>query len=421
MTQFPTQTPQNAGFDPDRLAALGPFFQSYLDSGRLPNVGMAVMRHGHIVYEHWAGKSAFDDGFVPDQHSLYRIYSMTKPITSVGLMMLYEQGKFQLHDPVSKFIPAFSDLKVFESGTPREFTTCAPEREMTIHDLLTHQSGLTYDFMMETPVDALYRNAKINGARSEKYALDEFVDRLCDLPLLFSPGTRWNYSVSTDVCGRLIEIISGKSLDRYFYDHILGPLGMADTSFTLAEDQLGRLVNNYNRDPLSSKITLADSADKTVYRPGRKFLSGGGGLISSMHDYLRFCLFLHQGGTLDGQRLLSPSTVAFMTSNHLPDNETLATCASGSFSEVSYQGIGFGLGFSVVADARMTPTVSYHGNYSWGGLANTFFWNDPLNELSVVFFTQMMPSGAYPVRPQLQQLVYAALVDPAAPITGSAT
>ena len=418
MSAFPSETAQNMGFDPERMAHIGSFFHSYLDKGRLPNIGITVMRHGHIVYDHWAGHSAFDGGFTPDPHSLFRIYSMTKPITSVGLMMLYEKGKFQLYDPVSKFIPAFKGLKVFDTGTAREYTTRDAEREVTIHDLLTHQSGLTYDFMMETPVDALYRNAKINGARSEKYNLEEFCDQVCELPLLFSPGTRWNYSISTDVCGRLIELISGKSLDQYFYDDILLPLGMNDTCFTLAEDQMDRLVNNYSRDPLSGKITLADSPEKTVYRQGRRFMSGGGGLVSTMHDYLRFCQFLHQGGILDGVRLLSPSTIAFMTSNHLPDNETLATRASGSFSEVSYQGIGFGLGFSVVADAAMTPTVSYHGNYSWGGLASTFFWNDPINGISVVFFTQMMPSGTYPIRPQLQQLVYAALVEPSGPITG---
>lgn len=422
MTAFPTETAQNAGFDPERLSAIGSFFQSYLDSGRLPNIGIAVMRNGHIVYEHWAGHSRFEDHgdgrFVPDQHSLYRIYSMTKPITSVGLMMLYEQGKFHLHDPVSKFIPSFAGVKVFESGTTQNYTTRQPDRAMTIHDLLTHQSGLTYDFMMETPVDALYRNAKINGARSEKYELDEFCDRVAEMPLLFSPGTRWNYSVSTDICGRLIEIISGKSLDQYFCDHILTPLGMLDTSFTVTDDQLGRLVDNYSRDPLHGKITLADSADKTLYRPGRKFLSGGGGLVSTMHNYLRFCQFLHQGGELDGVRLLSPSTIAYMTSNHLPDNQTLVTHAVGTFSEVSYQGIGFGLGFSVVIDPKTTPTASYMGNYSWGGLANTFFWNDRVNNLSVVFFSQLMPSSAYPIRPQLQQLIYAALVDPAGPITG---
>lgn len=410
MDNFRNAKPEDHGFDPKRLGIIESFLGSYLDKEKLPNWGLSIIRHGQIIYENWQGTSAFDGGFIPDRHSIYRIYSMTKPITSIGLMMLFEQGKFQLTDPVSKFIPSFKNLHVFDSGTSREYTVRKADREMTIHDLLTHQSGLTYDFMMDSPVDALYRNSKINGARSEKYDLATFCDRVAELPLVFSPGEAWNYSVSTDICGRLIEIISGQSLDQYFHEKIFAPLGMNDTMFTIEDDKISRLTHNYNRDPLSGQIKLADSPDKTIYRPGRLFLSGGGGLLSTMNDYTRFCEFLRCGGVLEGVRLLSPHTLIKMRSNHLPNNETMMQRARGTFSEVSYGGTGFGLGFSVVINPIETPTVSFAGNYSWGGLASTFFWNDPENDLSVVFLTQLMPSGAYPLRPQLQQLVYGALI-----------
>ncbi len=411
MDKFKVAAPQEYGFDTNRLGLIEGFLQTYLDNSKLPNWGLTIMRHGHVLYENWQGTSAFDGGFTPDRHSIYRIYSMTKPITSVGLMMLFEQGKFQLTDPVAKFIPSFKNVTVFDSGTSRDYTVKKPDREMTILDLLTHQSGLTYDFMMDSPVDALYRNNKINGARSEKYDLAEFSDRVAEMPLVFSPGEAWNYSVSTDICGRLIEVISGQSLDVYFKDKILDPLGMHDTMFTIDDARLNRLTHNYNRDPLSGEIQLADSPDRTIYRPGRLFLSGGGGLLSTMNDYARFCEFLRRGGELDGTRLLSPHTLTKMTSNHLPNNETMMQRARGTFSEVSYGGTGFGLGFSVVINPTETPTVSFTGNYSWGGLASTFFWNDPVNQISVIFLTQLMPSGAYPIRPQLQQLVYGALID----------
>lgn len=410
MTAFSTAKAIDHGFAQDRLDRIAPFFSSYLEQQRLPNVGIVIMRNGHIVYEHFAGKSAFDGGFTPDKDSLYRIYSMTKPITSVGLMMLYEQGKCQLYDPVSKFIPAFKKMDVFVSGTPNDYQVRPADREITIHDLLTHQSGLTYDFMMESPVDALYRNHKINGARSEKQTLEELCEKITELPLLFSPGERWNYSVATDICGRLIEIISGKSLDQYFEEEILKPLKMNNTMFTLEGDNLKRLTHNYARDPISGKTQLADSPDKTVYRTGRRFLSGGGGLLSTMNDYLRFTEFLRLGGQLDGVRLLSPLTLSMMTSNHLPNNETLITRANGAFSEVSSAGTGFGLGFSVVTNPTEAATVSSMGTYAWGGLASTFFWNDPVYDMNVVFFTQLMPSRTYPLGMQLRQLVYSAII-----------
>jgi CubicO group peptidase (beta-lactamase class C family) len=408
---LPFENPENLGFDAERLAKIPTFFQSYVDSGRLSGVGVVVARQGKIAHSSFIGASAMDGGFKLDFDSIFRIYSMTKPITSMALMMLYERGLCQLYDPVSKFIPSFKDLTVFDTGTSRDFTTRETDREMTIHDLLTHQSGLTYDFMLASPVDAIYRNQRVNGARSESLNLEELCDKLSEIPLVFSPGERWNYSVSTDVVGRIIEVISGKSLDEFMQEEIFAPLKMIDTSFTIADEKRARLTHNYAKDPLSGETKLVDGPDKTIYSPGRKFLSGGGGLLSTINDYMRFTQLLHCGGSLDGVRLLSPHTLKMMRMNHLPNNETLMDRASGSFSEVSYGGTGFGLGFSVVTDPSQTATVSFAGNYSWGGMASTFFWNDPVNEITTIFMTQLMPSGTYPVRPQLSQLVYASLME----------
>ncbi len=416
MSDFIYEDARHLGFDETRLARIKPFFDNYIEQNKLSGYGILIARGGKIAHQIFSGHAAFADmndgseNFTPDMDSLFRIYSMTKPITSIALMQLYEQAKFQLYDPVHKFIPTFKNLEVFESGTAQNYTTRKPARDITIHDLLTHQSGLTYDFMFTHTVDAIYRNHRINGARSEKYNLIDFVDKVAEMPLLCDPGAGWNYSVSTDICGRLIEIISGQSLDDYFAEHIFTPLGMDDTSFTISEDKKNRLTHNYSRDPLSRKITLADSPTKTIYKEGREFLSGGGGLLSTMDNYYRFTEMLRQNGRVNDTSIIMPKTLKLMTSNHLPRNETLMEHASGAFSEVSYGGTGFGLGFSVIVNEAATTTVSSRGLYSWGGLASTFFWVDPTEDLVVIFMTQLMPSASYPVRPQLFQLVYGSLL-----------
>ena len=397
------------GFDPARLAAIPDFFETYLAREKMSGYSILVARNGKIAHQSQRGRSAFEGGHELGMDTIFRIYSMTKPITSVAIMMLVERGKIMLQDPVTKYLPQFADIRVFEKGTPREFTTREPERMITVHDLMTHQSGLTYDFMLAHPVDALYRNRRINGARSEKFTLEEFIDQLVELPLQFSPGQQWNYSVSTDVLGRIIEVVSGQTLDVFLTENIFMPLDMNDTSFTIDDDKRARLAHNYSRDPVSGITSLADAPEKTIYAPGRKFLSGGGGLLSTMGDYLKFCEMMRRHGVLNGARILGRKTVAYMTSNHLPNGETLMDRASGSFSEVSYGGTGFGLGFSVVVDPQYAPTITSRGVYSWGGLASTFFWVDPEEEMVVILMTQIMPSGTYPLRPQLQQLVYAAL------------
>lgn len=404
------------GFQRARLEAIPNFLHSYLEQKKLAGFSLLVARHGEVALRVHRGRSAFAEhgGFALDERTIFRIYSMTKPITSIGLMMLYEQGKFKLGDELAKFLPAFGDVRVFRKGTPRAYETCKPKRAITVHDLLTHQSGLTYDFMATHAVDALYRNQKlVSGRRDETLA--EFCARAAKMPLLFSPGERWNYSIATDVCGHLIELISGQSLDAYFAEQIFAPLGMRDTSFTIPEEKRARLAHNYQRDPLTKAIRLVDSPERTIYAPGRKNLSGGGGLLSTLEDYYRFCQMLLQRGRIgeraDGERLVSRKTIDLMTCNHLPGNATLEERGDTAFTESGMTGIGFGLGFSINLGPAQTGNIGSPGIFSWGGMASTYFWIDPQEELIVIFMTQLMPSDAYPVRAQLQQLIYGAFND----------
>ncbi|MBE8220139.1 MAG: beta-lactamase family protein [Alphaproteobacteria bacterium] len=409
MIKMIEDNPEKLGFDAKRLNHLTPFFQQYIDQKKIANFGILIARGGKIAYHKYRGTSAFNAGFKPNHKSLYRIFSMTKPITSIALMQLYEQGKLMLLDDITKFFPAFKNVKVFDGGTTTKYKTRDPDRMINVHDLMTHQSGLTYDFMMEHKVDALYRKAKIDGARSERYDLAGFVDALAEMPLIASPGDKWNYSVSTDVIGRIIEIVSGQPLDEYLEQHIFKPLGMKDTSFVVPDSKIKRLMHNYSRDPATRKIKLVDSPERTRLRAPCKFLSGGGGLVSTMEDYFRFTEMLRNGGKLGGKRIIGRTTLAHMLTNQLPNNATIPERAEGAFAEVTSEGTGYGLGFSVVINPGLVPMAGSLGNYSWGGIATTSFWNDPVEDMNVIFMTQLMPSRSYPIRTQLQQLVYAAL------------
>ncbi len=410
MTDYVFEEAEKLGFDSDRLNAVPAYFQSYLEREKFAGLSICVAREGKIALLSHQGKSAFEGGFDLDDSAIFRIYSMTKPITSVAIMQLYENGRLMLTDPITKFIPAFKDVKVFDSGTASNYTTRDPDRMITLHDLLTHQAGLTYDFLLEHPVDAIYRNEKINGARSEKMNLADLCEKLADMPLLFSPGTAWNYSVATDVLGHIVELVSGQSLDAYFKQHIFDPLNMPDTFFHIPDDKRHRLMHNYSFDPIKRVTTLADSPEKTIYAPGREFLSGGGGLLSTMEDYFKFADMLRRGGTgANGARILNRKTVAKMSSNQLPHNRTLEEHGFGMFTEVAYPGTGFGLGLSVTINDGVTVSTTSMGNTSWGGLASTIFWNDPVEDMTVILMTQLMPAATYPLRPQLGQLVYASL------------
>jgi CubicO group peptidase (beta-lactamase class C family) len=410
MTDYVFEDAEKLGFDRQRLDAVPAFFKSYIERGKFAGMSISVAREGKIALLSHQGRSALEGGFELDDSAIFRIYSMTKPVTSVAIMQLYEKSLIKLTDPITKFIPAFKDVKVFEKGTPKDYTTREPDRMITIHDLLTHQSGLTYDFMFENAVDALYRNNKINGARSESMTSAELCETLAKMPLLFSPGTAWNYSVATDVLGHIVELVSGKTLDIYFKDHILDPLGMADTSFHIADEKRARLMHNYSYDPLKRETKLADSPERTIYAPGRAFLSGGGGLLSTMEDYFKFADMIRRNGTgANSAYILNRTTMAKMKRNQLPQNRTLEEHGFGEFTEVAYPGTGFGLGLSVVLDSGITVSTTSNGNTSWGGLASTIFWNDPVEDMTVIMMTQLMPAATYPLRPQLSQLVYAAL------------
>ena len=406
-TLLPFETPANLELASDRLASITPFFKSYLDKKKLVGFSTLIARGGKIAHFECGGATSLEEGQKVGQDTIFRIYSMTKPITSVALMMLFEKGLFRLDNPVEKFLPEFKDIQVWDGGSNLRPSARPASRRMRVHDLLTHTSGLTYGFMHSHPVDRFYRQKKIG---ENVMTLEEMVKTAVQLPLLFEPGTKWNYSIATDVCGRLVEVLSGQPLDVFLHENIFTPLGMVDTGFFVPEDKQHRLMANYQRHPRTSELDVIDPAGgASPYAKKPVYLSGGGGLVSTAGDYFRFCQMLLNGGTLDGATLLSPKTVDFMTMNHLPNDATLDEISVSTFSENRFEGTGFGLGFSVVMDpAALMMPVSL-GTYSWGGAASTFFWIDPMEDMIGIFMTQFMPSDYYPLRPQLQQLAYAAL------------
>ena len=404
-------TPEGLGMSRERLDRLPPYFKTYLDRKKISGLSLLVSRSGNIVHQSHQGVMDWDTGTPITDDTLFRIYSMTKPITSVALMMLYEEGRFRLEHEVFRYLPEFRNTPVFDSGDAENFTTRAADRPMQIRDLLTHTSGLTYDFLVQHPVDKMYRRSKLRGLGSEDMSLEEFVNRLAEHPLVFSPGQKWNYSFATDVCGRLVEVLSGQSLGAFFKSRIFDPLRMPDTFFQVPEDKAHRLATCYERDPQTKEIRLQDAGATSPYLTKRLFQSGGGGLVSSLADYHRFCRMLLNGGELDGARILSPTTIDFMVQNHLPKAQTMAEMGDETFSETRMDGSGFGLGFSVVTSAVDAMAPVTEGTFSWGGAASTYFWIDPAEELIGILMTQLMPSAAYPLRPQFQQLTYAAITE----------
>ena len=397
--------PALAGLNADRLARIPQYFDTYIDKGRLPCVAALVARGGQVAHLSFRGATEMGGSRAIDADTIYRIYSMTKPITSVAAMMLFEEGALRLDHEVFRYIPEFQDTMVLGD----DGKLVKPARAMTVRDLFTHTSGLSYSFLMQGAVDKYYRDNKLEYSQW-KGDLASFCQALAKAPLVFSPGDRWNYSNSTDVLGRVVEVASGMSLDQFFQTRIFGPLGMKDTGFHVPAESLDRLMACYRRDPVSGVISLADPGGAaSAYAKPPNVFSGGGGLASTIGDYFRFCLMLANGGELDGVRLLSPKTLEFMTMNHLPDNKTLKDMGDKTFSESRMDGSGFGLGWAVTTDVVATTQPGSIGTFSWGGMASTFFWIDPVEDLIAIQMTQLMPSGAYPIRPQFQQLVYAAI------------
>ncbi|MBE9373519.1 beta-lactamase family protein [Saccharopolyspora sp. HNM0983] len=404
--------PDEVGLDAARLQRIDRHFEQYVTSGKLPGWLALVARGGRIAHLSTCGLRDIDEQLPVLRDTVFRIYSMTKPVTSVAAMMLHEQGKFELTDPVSDFIPSFADLQVYTGGTAREPRTRPATEPMRIWHLLTHTSGLTYAFHRLTPVDELYRRAGFEYGMADGLDLQACCDAWAGMPLLFDPGTRWNYSVATDVLGRVVEVASGMPLAEYLRTAIFEPLGMTDTGFALDRGDADRLATLYAADAAGNarRHPQQDALHESAFEPP-KAPSGGGGLFSTAHDYHRFTRMLLRGGELDGQRLLGSRTVRYMTRNHLPGGVDLETLAMGSFSEAANAGKGFGLGFSVLDDPAAAKVIGSAGEFAWGGLASTAFWVDPIEDLSVLFLTQLMPSSTHPIRSQLHQLVYQSIVD----------
>lgn len=417
--------PEQVGLSGERLKRIGDWLHDHVDAERLAGGNVLIHRRGETAYYDAAGYVDMESKAPVEPDSIFRIYSMTKPVTSVAAMMLFEQGAFQLDDPVARFLPEFRNMQVLIGGDADNPQYEPAHGLITIRHLLTHTSGLTYDFFRSSPVDALYREHGISFA-SGRTDLADMVRQVAEMPLLFHPGRRWNYGVSTDVLGRVIEVISGETLDRFFARHIFEPLGMADTAFAVPEEKLDRFTAMYTSSTMQPPpnvgpeptevlpepvggLQLFDAPGGRFQAPARMF-SGGGGLTSTMNDYLRFCRMLRGGGELDGVRLLGRKTVDFMRSNHLPGS--MEDMGEPRFNNAHMgAGVGFGLGFAVVLDPARAQTMGSPGEYYWSGMANTQFWIDPVEDLIVIQMAQLMPSSLLPLRRELRSLVYQAIVD----------
>ncbi len=397
-----------AGFDSQRLASVSALVDRYVAEGKLAGAQVQVAHRGEVALRHTVGRADVASDRPLGDDAIYRIYSMTKPITSIALMQLYEQGRVLLEDPVSAYIPEFAEMQVFTGGTPTAPKVRPAQTAMTVKDVLTHASGLTYGFFFQNNLDAMYREDGLGNFELPDYTLEEGMRLLAAKPLAFDPGTAWNYSMSTDVCGRLVEVISGMGLDEYFAEHITGPLGMADTAFHVPADKKHRFTSNYALTPEDPLATF-DSFDASPYLSPPVFLSGGGGLVGTVDDYQRFVDMLLNGGELDGRRIIGRKTLEYMTINHLPEGKTLNELGQSLFSEAVMEGMGFGLGFSTLVDPARNGAVSSGGEFAWGGAASTAFWVDPAEEITCVFMTQLMPSSSYPLRRELKATVYQAL------------
>ena len=407
MSSLKVVSPASVGLDGKVMGNIRDYLkEQYVDPGKYVGTLTLVARKGEIAYLDALGFMDRENKKAMQEDAIFSIYSMSKPITSIALMQLYEKSLFRLDDPIHWHIPSWRNLRVYESGLYPNFLTSRPKRHMTIRDLLSHMSGLTYDFMLRTNVDAAYRKTKLQATGD----LQAMIDTLAQLPLEFSPGDQWNYSVSTDVCGYLVEHFSGMKLDKYFQKHIFDPLGMEDTGFSCAKEKVDRLASLYEQHPKKGPVLVDPGGAKTARVKKRKMLSGGGGLLSTMSDYYRFCSMLLNQGELDGTRIIGRKTLAMMASNHLPDNKDLTEMSQSAFSETTYQGVGFGLGFSVILDPVKTQSLTDVGEYGWGGAASTVFWVNPKEEMVVIFLTQLLPSSTYQVRRELRSLVYSSLM-----------
>jgi len=399
-SELPAASPETVGLSSSKLSELTDHFQSYVDDGKLAGLTTLVARGGKVVHFEAYGQQVKENRTPMQKDTVFRIFSMTKPVTGVALMMLWEEGKFKLDDSVSKYLPSFKNQQVFVGAdADGKFLTEPVKREATILDLMRHTAGLTYGYFGDTPVDRAYRASGLLGPEND---LEALVNQLGVQPLLYQPGEAWVYSLGADVQGRLIEVLSGKTLAEFFEARIFKPLGMTDTAFQLRPEQSDRFAEVYGLDP-EKGLTAYRGGFYLDHSKPPSFLSGGGGLVSTTPDYWRFAQMVANGGILDGVRLLKPETVAMMRRDQLP--KALGGIAGGT------RGLGFGLDFAVVKDVAKNGGAGRVGEFFWGGMANTLFWIDPEEELVVVFMTNIMPTGVFPLRNELRKYVYGALKD----------
>ena len=407
--------PEAAGFCREKLGKLDDHLQTrYIAPKKIAGCSTLIVRKGVTAYASTHGEMDIEREKALRDDTIFRIYSMSKPVTSVALMKLFEEGRFQLTDPVHKFIPSWQKHRIWVEGEGGAMKTRRPESPMTIQHLLCHTSGLTYGGFLpglELPVDSAYSAAGISRAGTD--TLERFVTKLAEVPLLYEPGSRWSYSLATDVCGHLIEVISGQPLERFLQDRLFDPLDMPDTGFSVPDKKLDRFAACYERAPDKS-LRLQDDPATSRYRTPPRAPSGAGGLVGTVQDYANFCEMLLNKGQFKGQQLIGRPILELMTRNHLTGGASLAQMAVGGFSETSNEGVGFGLGFASTMDAAACGTVG-EGDFYWGGLASTLFWVDPVEDLYVIFMTQLIPSSTFNFRGQIKNIVYGALrggIDP---------
>jgi CubicO group peptidase (beta-lactamase class C family) len=401
--------PEGAGFDASRLDRLAAHFSTrYVGTGKIPGCQIAVSRGGRLAYWASLGMRDRERARPVEEDTIWRLYSMSKPVTSVALMQLYEGGHVQLADPVGRYIPELSGLEVAEVRDDGTIDTAPTRRDMTVRDALTHMTGLPGSVVPGHPIDDRFNTAAQEARHG--MTLEKMCGFLAGFPLKFDPGAFWNYGLSTDVCARLVEVLSGEAFDQYLTGHVLEPLGMEDTGFFVPEGSHDRLAACYRYRRGGSPALMDDPASSRFLRP-RSYLSGTGGLVGTTADYLRFTQMLLGGGELGGRRIIGRKTLELMTCNQLPGGADIAELAIGGFGEAEFDGFGFGLGFAVGKGPQATGTAGSPGEFSWGGAASTAFWVDPVEDLSVVFMTQLFPSTSYPFRAQLRALVYQALAD----------
>lgn len=403
--------PVKAGFSASKLQQIDRHLnENYMNPGKIAGCQVMVSRHGVPACFESFGEMDRERAKPITDDTIFRIYSMTKPITSIALMMLFEEGRFQLNDPVYRFLPSWRNQRVWVQGAGDEMETRTPSSPMTMRHLLSHTAGLTYGALLPVdphPVDAVYQQLGVQRGDGETIAT--FADKMAQVPLRYDPGTKWLYSLATDVCGCLVEFISGQKFEDFLQQRIFDPLGMKDTGFWVPEDKLNRFAANYQR-AADKSLQLLDDPQTSKYKRAPSFPSGGGGLVSTTADYAKFCEMLRLQGAVNGVEIIGSRTLSLMTQNHIAGGGDLSHAAMGAFSETAYEGVGFGLGFASTLDEVASGTIGA-GDYYWGGAASTIFWVDPVEDLYVVFMTQLMPSATFNFRGQLKNIIYAAITD----------